>query len=540
MATYIASVKELTKTLPSGKALFQNIYLSFFPGAKIGIVGLNGAGKSTFMKILSGLDPQFSGDVWVAPGTNLRYLPQEPVLDESLTVEENICQGLSSIKKLLEDFEGITQQFSNPDLDTPTMEALLEQQSALQMQIDALDGWDLDRRVHMARQALGCPDGKSSVVHLSGGEKRRVALCQILLSQPDLLLLDEPTNHLDAQSVAWLESYLKNYKGTVILITHDRYFLDEIVGWILEIDHGKGIPFEGNYSKWLSFKQKNTKDGGPQGRVPMMERELLWRHQSAQQRFEMKKKRISGYGKKREGSTSLENQIFIPQGHSLGSVVLKVQHVSKGYSNRILLKDLDFTMPPGAVVGVIGANGSGKTTFLRLLMNKEAPDKGVIRWGETVKLGYVDQERHHLDPQKTVWEEIAENHPNITLENHTIASRAYCSWFNFKGTDQQKKVKNLSGGEKNRVHLAKLLKTGSNVLLLDEPTNDLDLETLRALEEAILSFSGCAVVVSHDRWFLNRIATHILAFEGEGVVSWFEGDYESYARYKGNQKETMP
>lgn len=529
---YIYTMKELTKVFPGGRKLFENIWLSFLPGAKIGIIGVNGTGKSTLMKIMSGIDLEFQGEAYAAEGTTVGYLPQEPNLDEKLTVQENIMSGLTKIKGLLEKFNTVSQRFSEP-LSDDEMNALIIEQAELQEKIDAVEGWDVERRIQIAMEALRCPPGDSRVTHLSGGEKRRVALCRLLLQHPDILLLDEPTNHLDAESIAWLERFLQEYTGTVILVTHDRYFLDNVVSWILELDRGQGIPFEGNYSAWLEQKQKRLAQEGRQedARQKALSRELEWIRQSPKARQAKSKARISAYESllSEDAKKSLDiAQIVIPAGPRLGSVVIEAQNLSKGFGNTLLFEGVNFRLPPGGIVGVIGPNGAGKTTLFRILTDQENPDKGSLRLGETVQLGYVDQSRDALNGDKTVWEEVSGGNDELELGKRKIPSRAYCASFNFKGADQQKKVGMLSGGERNRVHLAKLLKSGANLLLLDEPTNDLDVETLRALEEALLSFAGCAVVISHDRWFLDRIATHILAFEGNSSVIWFEGNYADY------------
>ncbi len=529
---YIYVMKGLTKIYPGGREVFKDIWLSFYPGAKIGIIGVNGAGKSTLMKIMAGLDTEFNGEAWAAQGTTVGYLPQEPELNPNLTVEENVLQALSETKGLLDRFEAISAKFAEPMSDEE-MNALLSEQAELQEKIEAVGAWDLSRKVEIAMDALRCPPGNTDVKTLSGGEKRRIALCKLLLQQPDILLLDEPTNHLDAESVAWLERHLQDYKGTVILVTHDRYFLDNVVGWILELDRGQGIPFEGNYSAWLEQKQKRLELEGKQegARQKTLARELEWIRQSPKARQSKSKARIQAYEEllAQDARKSQETaQIIIPAGPRLGSVVIETQNLSKGFGDRLLIDDLSFKLPAGGIVGIIGPNGAGKTTLFKLISEKETPNEGVIRIGETVVLGYVDQSRDSLDPDKTVWEEISGGHDEIELGKRKMASRAYCASFNFKKTDQQKKVGQLSGGERNRVHLAKMLKSRVNVLLLDEPTNDLDIDTLRALEEALLEFAGCAVIISHDRWFLDRIATHILAFEGNSHVEWFEGNYQAY------------
>jgi ATP-binding cassette ChvD family protein len=529
---YAYVTKDLTKILPGGRQLFSDISISFFPGAKIGILGVNGTGKSTLMKIMAGLDTEFNGEAWAAEGITVGYLPQEPGLDPHLTVQENIMEGLRSIKVLRDEFEAISAKFAEP-IDDEEMTVLLERQTQLQEQVDAADAWDLERRVDMAMQALHCPPGDESVTHLSGGEKRRVALCKLLLEKPDILLLDEPTNHLDAESVAWLQKHLQEYKGTVILVTHDRYFLDQVVGWILELDRGAGYPFEGNYSTWLETKQKRLEKEKKQddNRAKVLARELEWVRSSAKARQSKSKARISAYNELLNASQRQEmrtGQIFIPAGDRLGSHVLEVKGLEKHFPNRTLINDLSFSLPPGGIVGVIGHNGAGKSTLFRMIVGALQPDAGVMKLGETVTLGYVDQSREGLDPLKTVWEEVSDGLDILELGKRQIPSRAYLGQFGFKGGDQQKKVGQLSGGERNRLHLAKLLKMGANVLLLDEPTNDLDIDTLRSLEDALLDFAGCAVVISHDRWFLDRVATHILAFEGNGHIEWFHGNYEAY------------
>jgi energy-dependent translational throttle protein EttA len=534
MATYqyIYVMKGLSKTFPGGRELFKDIWLSFLPGAKIGIIGVNGTGKSTLMKIIARMEPDFQGEAWAAEGSTVGYLPQEPALDPALTVRENIMTGLTHINQLLEAFEAVSHRFSEPLTDAE-MDALISEQAELQEKIDAVDGWDVERRIQIAMDALRCPPSESAVTHLSGGEKRRVALCRLLLQHPDMLLLDEPTNHLDAESIAWLERFLKEYSGTVILVTHDRYFLDNVVTWILELDRGQGIPFEGNYSTWLEQKQKRLQLEGRQdaSRQRVLAKELEWIRQSPKARQAKSKARVTAYEDllAEEARQGLDQaQIVIPIAQRLGTTVLEADALGKHFGDKLLFEGVTFRLPPGGIVGVIGANGAGKTTLCRLLTGQEAPDSGKLKIGDTVEMGYVDQSRESLNDGKTVWEEISDGFDDILLGKQKVSSRAYCSSFNFKGSDQQKKVGFLSGGERNRVHLAKLLKSGANLLFLDEPTNDLDLETLRALEEALLSFAGCAVVISHDRWFLDRIATHMLAFEGDSSVVWFEGNYESY------------
>jgi len=534
---YIYVMKGLTKVYPGGKEVFKDVWLSYYAGAKIGIIGVNGSGKSTLMKIMAGLDKEFNGEAWAAPGTTVGYLPQEPDLNPNLTVEENIMEGVGEAKALLDRFEAISARFAEPMSDDE-MNDLLAEQADLQEKIEAAEAWDLGRKVEIAMDALRCPPGNASVATLSGGEKRRVALCRLLLQHPDILLLDEPTNHLDAESVAWLERFLQNYTGTVILVTHDRYFLDNVVEWILELDRGQGIPFQGNYSAWLEQKQKRLALEGKQesSRQKTLARELEWIRQSPKARQAKSKARIQSYEEllaQDARKTQDTAQIIIPAGPRLGARVIEADHLSKGFGDRLLIDDLNFKLPAGGIVGIIGPNGAGKSTLFKMITHQEEPNEGTLQVGDSVVLGFVDQSRDALNPTKTVWEEISEGHDEIELGKRKIQSRAYCASFNFKGTDQQKKVGQLSGGERNRVHLAKMLKSGVNVLLLDEPTNDLDLETLRALEDALLDFAGCAIVISHDRWFLDRIATHILAFEGNSHVEWFEGNYQDYeADYK--------
>jgi len=525
-------MKGLSKAYPGGKKVLNDIWLSFLPGVKIGIIGSNGAGKSTLMKIMAGMDHEFQGEAWAAEGATVGYLAQEPQLDESLTVEQNVMKGLGEVVTWVDRFNEITAKFSEPMTDDE-MNELIAEQGDLQEKIDAANAWDLSRTVNIAMDALRCPPGDSLVSKLSGGERRRVALCKLLLQKPDLLLLDEPTNHLDAESVAWLERHLQEYKGTVVLVTHDRYFLDNVVSWILELDRGEGIPFEGNYSAWLEAKQKRLgqEQKEESDRQKQLAQELEWIRQSPKARQSKSKARITAYENLLAESQNVNltmNQITIPAGPRLGNVVIEADNVSKGFGDRVLFEKLAFRLPPGGIVGVIGPNGAGKTTTFRMMTGQETPDTGSMRIGDSVQLSYVDQSRDALNPDKTVWEEISDGQEDIYIGKKTIKSRAYASWFNFKGTDQQKKVGMLSGGERNRVHLAKVLKSGGNVLLLDEPTNDLDVETLRSLEEALLNFAGCAVIISHDRFFLDRIATHILAFEGDSQVVWFEGNYADY------------
>ena len=531
---YIYVMKQLNKRFPSGRELFKNVSLSFYPGAKIGVLGVNGAGKSTLLKIMAGIETEFNGEAWSADGVSVGYLEQEPELDPAKDVEGNIMKGVGEVKAFIDRFNDVSAKFSEP-LEDDEMNKLLEEQGELQEKIDAVGGWELERTIEIAMDALRCPPGNADVTKLSGGERRRVALCQLLLQQPDLLLLDEPTNHLDAESVAWLERFLKDYEGTVVAITHDRYFLDNVAGWILELDRGHGIPYEGNYTSWLEQKQKRLEQEEKQekARQRTLASELEWIRQSPRARQDKSKARISAYetllaeAKEKSPDTA---QINVPIGPRLGNLVIEAKGLRKGFEEKLLIDDLSFKLPPGGIVGVIGANGTGKTTLFRMIAGQDTPDTGSISLGDTVSLGYVDQSRAELDPNKTVWEEISEGLDEVELGYRTMQSRAYVSQFNFKGADQQKKVGQLSGGERNRVHLAKVLKFGANVILLDEPTNDLDVDTLRALEEALIDFPGCAVVISHDRWFLDRIATHILAFEGGSRVVWFEGNYDDYEK----------
>ena len=529
---YVYVMHRLSKAWPGGKEVLKNISLSFLPGAKIGVLGLNGAGKSTLLKIMAGLDTEFNGEAWAADGIKVGYLAQEPELDASMDVAGNVLSGLGEAKELMDRFNEVSARFAE-ELTDDEMNEVIAEQAELQEKIDAIDGWDLERKAEIAMDALRVPAGDADVTKLSGGEKRRVALCKLLLSAPDMLLLDEPTNHLDAESVAWLQRFLHDFPGTVVTITHDRYFLDEVAGWILELDRGAGIPYEGNYSGWLEQKQRRLEQEGKaeDARVKSLSRELDWVRAAPKARQAKSKARISAYEKmlaednNRQVDTA---KIHIPAGPRLGDIVINAEGLSKGFGERLLIDDLSFRLPPGGIVGVIGPNGAGKTTLFRMITGGEAPDAGTFTVGETVKLGYVDQSRDDLEDDKTVWEVISDGLDEIELGKRTMASRAYVGQFNFKGGDQQKRVSQLSGGERNRVHLARMLKSGANLLLLDEPTNDLDVDTLRALEEALEEFAGCAVVVSHDRWFLDRIATHILAFEGESQVEWFEGNYEAY------------
>ena len=529
---YIYVMKELNKTFQSGRELMKNISLSFLPGAKIGVLGANGAGKSTLLKIMAGIETEYNGEAWAADGARVGYLPQEPELDPNKDVAGNAMEGVGEIKDLIDTFNELSARFAEP-MGDDEMNSLLEQQGDLQEKIDAVNGWEIERTVEIAMDALRCPPGDADVTKLSGGEKRRVALCRLLLQKPDLLLLDEPTNHLDAESVAWLELHLQEYSGCVVAITHDRYFLDNVAGWILELDRGRGIPYEGNYSSWLEQKQKRLAqdEKQDQARQKTLANELEWIRQSPRARQAKSKARITAYDKlKAEADIKTPDtaQIIIPQGPRLGDLVIEAEGLSKGFDKKLLFENLNFKIPPGAIVGIIGANGAGKTTLFNMISGAEENSSGSIRFGDTVELGYVDQSRETLSDDQTVWEEISEGLDEVELGHRTMQSRAYVSQFNFKGPDQQKKVGQLSGGERNRVHLAKVMKSGANVILLDEPTNDLDVDTLRALEEALLAFPGCILITSHDRWFLDRIATHIIAFEGDSQVVWFEGNYDDY------------
>lgn len=514
------------------KPVLKDIYLSYFYGAKIGVIGLNGSGKSSLLRIIAGVDKEYLGETALSPGYTVGFLEQEPRLDEAKTVRQTVEEGVQEVVNLLKEFERINEKFAEPMSDDE-MNDLLERQGAVQERLDALDAWDLDSRLEMAMDALRCPAGETPIKVLSGGERRRVALCRLLLQKPDILLLDEPTNHLDAETVGWLEQHLQKYPGTVIAVTHDRYFLDNVAGWILELDRGQGIPWQGNYSSWLEQKQQRLKQEEKQEseRQKTLERELEWIRMTPKGRHAKSKARITAYESLLSQETQKRAQdleIYIPPGPRLGNVVIEATGLCKAYGDRILFENLSFALPPGGIVGVIGANGAGKTTLFRLITGQEQPDSGTIRVGETVKLGYVDQSRDSLDPNKSIWEEISGGGEFIQLGSRQVNSRAYVARFNFSGSDQQKRVGSLSGGERNRVHLAKMLKEGANVLLLDEPTNDLDVNTMRALEEALENFAGCAVVISHDRWFLDRIATHILAFEGESRVVWYDGNYTEY------------
>ncbi|CAK7193561.1 Energy-dependent translational throttle protein EttA [Commensalibacter sp. Nvir] len=529
---YVYVMKDLTKAYPGGREVFKGITLSFLPGVKIGVLGVNGAGKSTLLKIMSGRDKEFGGEAWAAEHIKIGYLEQEPQLDSTKTVKENVAEGFGSLKHAVDRFNEIAMKFAEP-MDDEEMNSLLSEQAELQEQIDAGNGWELDRQIDIALDALRCPPAEMNVDTLSGGERRRVALCRLLIEKPDILLLDEPTNHLDAESVAWLEQTLREYTGTVILITHDRYFLDNVTNWILEIERGRGYPFEGNYSSWLEQKRKRLaqEEKEESARQRALAAEQQWINASPKARQAKSQARIAKYEEmlaKSQEKVSGVAEINIAQGQRLGNVVIEAKNLSKGFNDRLLIDNLSFQLPPGGIVGVIGPNGAGKSTLFKMIIQAEQPDEGEIRIGETVQLGYVDQSRHTLDPNKTVWEEISGGTDVIYFGKRAIASRAYVGAFNFKGSDQQKKVGILSGGERNRVHLAKMLKKESNVILLDEPTNDLDLDTLRVLEEALEEFAGCAVVISHDRWFLDRLATHILAFEGNSHVEWFEGNFQAY------------
>ncbi len=529
---YVYVMKDVTKAFPGGREVFKGITLSFLPGVKIGLLGVNGAGKSTLLKIMAGREKEFGGEAWAAEGVRVGYLEQEPHLDESLTVAENVELAFGPLKAALNRFNEISNLFAEPMSDDE-MNDLLAEQAELQETIDSQDGWELDRRVEIALDALRCPPPDSRIDRLSGGERRRVALCRLLLEKPDLLLLDEPTNHLDAESVAWLEKTLRDFAGTVIVVTHDRYFLENVTNWILELERGRGYPFEGNYSSWLDQKRKRLQQEEKEetSRMRALAAESEWIQSSAKARQTKSKARIQKYEEMLQKSNEQQMgvaEIVIPPGPRLGGTVITAEALRKSFGNRLLIDDLNFKLPPGGIVGVIGPNGAGKSTLFRMIVGQETPDGGKLTIGETVKLGYVDQSRDSLDASKTVWEEISGGTDVIHLGKRTVASRAYVGAFNFKGSDQQKRVGILSGGERNRVHLAKMLKSESNVILLDEPTNDLDVDTLRALEEALAEFAGCAVIISHDRWILDRLATHILAFEGDSHVEWFEGNFQDY------------
>ena len=530
MAQYIYTMQRVSKVVPPKREILRNISLSFFPGAKIGVLGLNGSGKSTLLRIMAGVDKEFDGEARPLAGTRIGFLPQEPELDPAKDVRGNVEEGVKETKALLDRFNEISNAFADPDADFDT---LLAEQAELQDKIDAAGAWELDRTLDVAADALRLPPWEADVTRLSGGEKRRVALCRLLLSKPDMLLLDEPTNHLDAESVAWLERFLHDYPGTVIAVTHDRYFLDNVASWILELDRGHGIPWEGNYSSWLAQKEKRLEQEEKQESAhrKAMQAELEWVRSNPKGRTAKSKARLARFDELASQEFQKRNEtqdLYIPPGPRLGDLVIKGEGLRKAFGDRLLFDDLNFQLPPGGIVGIIGPNGAGKTTLFRILAGQEQPDAGTLRFGETLQLAYVDQSRQSLDDKHTVWEEISGGHDILRVGSYETPSRAYVGRFNFKGTDQQKRIGELSGGERNRVHLAKVLKSGGNVLLLDEPTNDLDVETLRALEEALLTFPGCAVVISHDRWFLDRIATHILAFEGDSQVTWFEGNFADY------------
>ena len=531
---YIYVMKDLRKVYPPNREVLKGIWLSFFPGAKIGLIGANGAGKSTLLKIMAGVVTEFMGEAWPAEGVRVGWLPQEPQLDPGKNVLENVQEGVRSTRDLMDEFDRINERFAE-EMTPDEMDKLLAEQARVQDAIDACNGWEIDRTLEIAMDALRLPSGDADVSKLSGGERRRVALCRLLLERPDLLLLDEPTNHLDAESVAWLERFLKDYPGTVVAITHDRYFLDNVAGWILELDRGAGLPWEGNYSSWLEQKQARleTEEKQESSRRRTLQRELEWVHMSPRARQAKGKARLNAYEKLLAEEAEAEKRVqatelHIPPGPRLGDLVVEARNLRKAFGDRLLFDDLSFRLPPGGIVGVIGANGAGKTTLFRMITGEEQPDTGTLRIGESVKIAYVDQSRDTLNGERQVWEEISDGLDVVTLGKREVPARSYAAAFNFKGSDQQKQVKDLSGGERNRVHLAKTLKSGGNLLLLDEPTNDLDVDTLRSLEDALLSYAGCAVVISHDRWFLDRIATHILAFEGDSRVVWFEGNYQDY------------
>ena len=534
MAQYIFTMNRVGKVVPPKKQILRDISLSFFPGAKIGVLGLNGAGKSTLLRIMAGIDTDIEGEARPQPGIKIGYLPQEPQLDPEKDVRGNVEEALGNVKEAMEELEKVYAAYAEPDAD---FDALAARQAELENIVQSADGHGMDRQLEIAADALRLPPWDADVTKLSGGERRRVALCRLLLSKPDMLLLDEPTNHLDAESIAWLERFLHDYNGTVVAVTHDRYFLDNVAGWILELDRGHGIPWEGNYSSWLEQKEKRLEqeEKTEQARVKAMKQELEWVRSNPKGRQAKSKARMQRFDELQSSDFQKRNEtneIYIPPGERLGDLVIEAKHLKKGYGDRLLYEDLSFNLPRGGIVGIIGPNGAGKTTLFRLLTGQEQPDGGELRIGETVQIAAVDQSRDALNDKNTVWEEISDKQDIITVGNYQVQSRAYCSRFNFRGNDQQKRIGDLSGGERNRVHLAKLLKTGGNLLLLDEPTNDLDVETLRALEEALLAFPGCVVVISHDRWFLDRIATHILAFEGDSQVVWFEGNFEDYEKDK--------
>jgi sulfate-transporting ATPase len=529
---FVFTLKDLRKVVPPKREILKGIWLSFFPGAKIGVLGPNGAGKSTLLRIMAGVDTDYLGEVWQAPDLRIGYLPQEPRLDLAKNVRGNVEEGVAETRALLARFDAINARFAEP-LEAGEMDKLLEEQARVQDAIETQNAWELDRTVDIAMDALRVPPGEADVATLSGGEVRRVALCRLLLSRPDVLLVDEPTNHLDAESVAWLERFLKEYPGTVVAITHDRYFLDNVAGWILELDRGAGIPWEGNYSSWLEQKKQRlaVEEKQESARQRTLERELEWVRMAPRARHAKSRARIASYEALLAADPAERQataEIVIPPGPRLGDLVVQAEGVAKGYGDRLLFENLTFNLPRGGIVGVVGPNGAGKTTLFRLITGQEKPDRGTLRVGESVHLASVEQMRDALDDRRTVWEEISGGAEHVQIGNRQVASRAYVAWFNFKGADQQKRVGDLSGGERNRVHLAKVLQRGGNLLLLDEPTNDLDVDTLRALEDALLAFAGCAVVISHDRWFLDRIATHMLAFEGDSTVAWFEGNYQDY------------
>jgi ATP-binding cassette ChvD family protein len=529
---YVYHMDGVSKTYPGGKKCFENVRLNFLPGVKIGVVGVNGSGKSTLMRVMAGIDTDFQGEAWAAEGVRVGYLPQEPALDETRTVRENVMDGVGPKKALLDRFNAVAAEMA-----VDYTEALMEEMTELQDKIESQNLWELDSQVDVAMEALRCPPDNADVTTLSGGEKRRVALCKLLLAAPEMLLLDEPTNHLDAETILWLQKHLIAYKGTILIVTHDRYFLDEITSWILELDRGRGVPWEGNYSSWLEQKAKRLEQEAREDKSKQraLSRELEWVRQSPRARQAKSKARLNAYNEMADRSEREmigRAQIIIPNGPRLGAKVLEIENLSKGYGDRLLIDGLTISLPPGGIVGVIGPNGAGKSTLFGMITGKEQPDGGTIEFGDTVKLSYVDQSRDALDPKKTVWEEISDGLDVIMLGDAEMNSRAYCGAFNFKGGDQQKKVGLLSGGERNRVHMAKLLKSGGNLLLLDEPSNDLDVETLRALEDAIMNFAGCAMVISHDRWFMDRLCTHILAFEGDSHVEWFQGNFEEYEEDK--------
>ena len=543
MAQYVYTMHRVSKVVPPNRTLIKDVSLSFFPGAKIGVLGLNGAGKSTVLRIMAGVDQEFDGEARPQPGIRIGYLPQEPQLPEDESVREVVMQGVGEIRDLLKRFDEISEKFAEPMSDDE-MNDLLAEQAELQDKIDAAGGWELDRTLEVAADALRLPPWESEIEHLSGGERRRVALCRLLLSKPDMLLLDEPTNHLDAESVAWLERFLHDFPGTVMAVTHDRYFLDNVAGWILEMDRGHGIPYEGNYSSWLEQKQARlaVEEKQEQARQRSLKEELEWVRSNPKGRQAKSKARLKQFEELNSKEFQARNetqQIYIPPGPRLGDQVIEVKHLQKAFGDKLLIEDLSFKVPPGAIVGIIGGNGAGKTTLFKMIAGQEQPDQGDLVVGSTVELGYVDQRRDSLDDSRQVWEEISDGSEMIEVGNFSMPARAWASRFNFKGADQQKRVGQLSGGERNRVHLAKVLKSGGNVLMLDEPTNDLDVETLRALEEALLAFPGCALITSHDRWFLDRLATHVLAFEGDSQVVWFEGNFSDYEkdlkRRKGDQ-----